>query len=439
MPQLIDRRLNPRDKSLGNRQRFLRRTREQIKQAVDKAVRERGIGDASKGGSVSIPGDGIGEPQFQVSSTGGNRQRVFPGNKKFVPGDEIQRPQGGSGGGAGKQGSDSGSGEDAFTFALTESEFLDILFDDLELPDLVKATLKDEAAVEYRRAGYANDGTTPNLNVLRTMRTSMSRRLALRRPKSSEIARLEEELAQLRQGPFEVETLKREVELFLEIEKLKRAQRAIPFIDPIDVRYNRFEPKPVPRAKAVMFCLMDVSASMGEREKDLAKRFFILLHLFLKRKYQRVELVFIRHTHEASEVDEDTFFHGRETGGTVVSTALKKALEVLDKRYPIADWNVYCAQASDGDNSSGDTELCVELLANGLLPLAQYYAYIEIGEATRDESPAGFAYAKDLWRGYAELAKSAPNFAMKHVSDRAHVYPVFRQLFAKHRTGGKAQ
>ncbi len=439
MPQLIDRRLNPRDKSLGNRQRFLRRTREKIKQAVDKAVRERGIADASKGGSVSIPGDGIGEPQFQVSSTGGNRQRVFPGNKKFVPGDEIQRPQGGSGGGAGKQGSDSGSGEDAFTFALTESEFLDILFDDLELPDLVKATLKDEAAVEYRRAGYANEGTTPNLNVLRTMRTSMSRRLALRRPKSSEIARLEEELAQLRQGPFEVETLKREVELFLEIEKLKRAQRAIPFIDPIDVRYNRFEPKPVPRAKAVMFCLMDVSASMGEREKDLAKRFFILLHLFLKRKYQRVELVFIRHTHEASEVDEDTFFHGRETGGTVVSTALKKAVEVLDKRYPIADWNVYCAQASDGDNSSGDTELCVELLANGLLPLAQYYAYIEIGEATRDESPAGFAYAKDLWRGYAELAKSAPNFAMKHVSDRAHVYPVFRQLFAKHRTEGKAQ
>ncbi len=439
MPQLIDRRLNPRDKSLGNRQRFLRRTREKIKQAVDKAVRERGIADASKGGSVSIPGDGIGEPQFQVSSTGGNRQRVFPGNKKFVPGDEIQRPQGGSGGGAGKQGSDSGSGEDAFTFALTESEFLDILFDDLELPDLVKATLKDEAAVEYRRAGYANEGTTPNLNVLRTMRTSMSRRLALRRPKSAEIARLEEELAELRQGPFEVETLKREVELFLEIEKLKRVQRAIPFIDPIDVRYNRFEPKPVPRAKAVMFCLMDVSASMGEREKDLAKRFFILLHLFLKRKYQRVELVFIRHTHEASEVDEDTFFHGRETGGTVVSTALKKALEVLEKRFPIADWNVYCAQASDGDNSSGDTELCVELLANGLLPLAQYYAYIEIGEATRDESPAGFAYAKDLWRGYAELAKSAPNFAMKHVSDRAHVYPVFRQLFAKHRTEGKAQ
>jgi len=106
MPQLIDRRLNPRDKSLGNRQRFLRRTREQIKQAVDKAVRERGIADAAKGGSVSIPADGIREPQFNLSNSGGNRQRVFPGNKKFVSGDEVPRPDGGSGGGGGKQGAD---------------------------------------------------------------------------------------------------------------------------------------------------------------------------------------------------------------------------------------------------------------------------------------------------------------------------------------------
>ena len=180
-----------------------------------------------------------------------------------------------------------------------------------------------------------------------------------------------------------------------------------------------------------MFCLMDVSASMGEREKDLAKRFFILLHLFLKRKYERVELVFIRHTHEAGEVDEQTFFYGRETGGTVVSSALKKATEIQAKRYPVAEWNIYCAQASDGDNSSGDTGLCVELLSEKILPVTQYFAYIEIGEPTRDEGVGFYAYAKDLWRGYSELAKTAPNFALKRVSDRADVYPVFRQLFSK--------
>jgi uncharacterized sporulation protein YeaH/YhbH (DUF444 family) len=185
-----------------------------------------------------------------------------------------------------------------------------------------------------------------------------------------------------------------------------------------------------------MFCLMDVSASMGEREKDLAKRFFILLHLFLKRKYDKVELIFIRHTHEASEVDEETFFRGRETGGTVVSSALKKMIEVQAKRYPVADWNIYCAQVSDGDNSSGDTAVCVDLLSQKILALTQYYAYIEIGEPTRDEGMAFSAYAKDLWRGYVEMAKSQPNFAMRHVRDRADVYPVFRQLFSKTRREG---
>ncbi len=131
------------------------------------------------------------------------------------------------------------------------------------------------------------------------------------------------------------------------------------------MRYNRFTRVVVPRAKAVMFCLMDVSASMGEREKDLAKRFFILLHLFLKRKYERVDVVFIRHTHEAKEVDEHEFFYGRETGGTVVSSALEQMIEIRDKRYSPAEWNIYCAEASDGDNSGGDTEHCVELLTRG--------------------------------------------------------------------------
>ncbi len=316
MPQLIDRRLNPRDKSLGNRQRFLRRARAQIKQAVDKAVRDRSIADAAKGGSVSIPTEGIGEPHFVFSDKGGNRERVFPGNKKFVAGDQIQKPPGGGAGGSGKDASNSGAGEDAFTFALSENEFLDILFDGLELPDLVKSSLTDVLVSDHRRAGYSTDGTTPNLNVLRTMRTSMSRRLALRRPRVDDIERLEQELAALQQGKDWLDPVdgERRDEIAADIERLKRRHRAIPYIDPIDVRYNRFAPVTTPRAKAVMFCLMDVSASMGEREKDLAKRFFILLHLFLKRKYDRVEVVFIRHTHEAGEVDEQEFFYGREFG-----------------------------------------------------------------------------------------------------------------------------
>ena len=349
MAQFVDRRLNPRDKSLGNRQRFLRRTRVEVRRAVDKAVAERSIVDASKGGAVSIPTDGIGEPQFHLSNESGEREYVRPGNKDFVAGDRIDKPKGGAGG-SGREGAESGSDQDPFSFALTEAEFLDILFEDLELPDLVKASLKDVSAKEFRRAGYTNDGATPNLAVLRTMRVSMSRRFALRRPTKAEVDRLEAELAALQAPADEVRIgdLRRDIEL------LKRRQRSVPFIDPIDVRYNRFTPTNVPRAKAVMFCLMDVSASMGEREKDLAKRFFILLHLFLKRKYERVDIVFIRHSHEAAEVDEQEFFYGRDSGGTVVSSALKAMIAAREARYPAADWNIYCAQASDGDNSGGE-------------------------------------------------------------------------------------
>jgi uncharacterized protein len=431
MPQFIDRRLNPRDKNLGNRMRFLRRTREQIKQAVDKAVRERTIGDAVKGGSISIPSGGISEPFFHLSGSGGDRSRILPGNKEFVTGDQIEKPSAGQGG-SGKKASDSGEGEDAFSFALTEDEFLNILFDDLELPDLVKASLKDAKLHELRRAGYSSDGTTPNLNVLRTVRTSMSRRLALRRPTTDEVRALEDELEEMRRNdsPDYAERL-RAAELFADIERRKRLQRAIPFIDPIDVRYNRFTRVAVPRAKAVMFCLMDVSASMAEREKDLAKRFFILLHLFLKRKYVRVDIVFIRHTHQASEVDEQEFFYGKETGGTVVSSALEEMIRIRSARYPIAEWNIYCAQASDGDNSSGDTERCARLLMDVILPLSQYFAYIEIADRVEDGSWSNPKIGKELWRGYAGLESSAANFAMKHVAAPGDIYPVFRELFAK--------
>src|SRR4029078_5985696 len=112
-----------------------------------------------------------------------------------------------------------------------------------------------------------------------------------------------------------------------------------------------------------------VSGSMGEREKDLAKRFFVLLHLFLKRRYERIDIVFIRHTHQAHEVDEETFFGSTQSGGTVVSTALEEMQRIILDRYPSRDWNIYAAQASDGDNLSGDSDHCVSLLNNDIMKL----------------------------------------------------------------------
>ncbi len=436
MPQLIDRRPNPREKSLGNRQRFLRRSREEIKRAVDKAVNERNISDAGEGGKISIPSRGIQEPRFRFSPKHGDRQRVVPGNKEFIRGDEIEKPKGGAGGGS-KDASDSGDGEDDFVFSISRDEFLDILFDDLELPDLVKASMKDITTSVPRRAGYSNDGTTPNINVLRTMRNSLGRRIALNRGGGEKLRALEAERDDLLAfDELPISEQKRLTELHAEIEEINRRRKRIAFIDPIDIRYNRFERQPVPITRAVMFCLMDVSGSMGEHEKDLAKRFFVLLHLFLQRQYEHVEIVFIRHTHVAQEVTEEEFFYGRESGGTVVSTALETALSILAERYPAADWNAYVAQASDGDNFSNDTGRCQELMEEKLLPACQFYAYIEIlteHEMNRMAEGGG----KELWRGYEPLMERWARFSAKHVAKRSDIYPVFRELFAKRNLEGQ--
>jgi uncharacterized sporulation protein YeaH/YhbH (DUF444 family) len=138
--------------------------------------------------------------------------------------------------------------------------------------------------------------------------------------------------------------------------------KRIPFIDPIDIRYRRFESIPKPVAQAVMFCLMDVSGSMSEHMKDMAKRFYMLLYVFLKRRCRHVEIVFIRHTDRAEEVDEHTFFYGPASGGTLVSSALQAMHEIVRSRFRPSDWNIYAAQASDGDNSTADGEAVARLL-----------------------------------------------------------------------------
>ena len=195
-------------------------------------------------------------------------------------------------------------------------------------------------------------------------------------------------------------------------------------------------PKPV--AQAVMFCLMDVSGSMTEHMKDLAKRFYILLYIFLKRRYKHVDVVFIRHTHQAQEVDEDTFFHSPETGGTVVSTALEEMLDVVSGRYSPADWNIYAAQASDGDNTSSDNERTAALLTDSILPICQYYAYLEVGREGESFPPGFVRRESDLWQTYNVIARSGAPLAMRKVNHRRDIYPVFRELFARKSAGAES-
>jgi len=431
MPTLIDRRLNPPDKSLGNRQRFLKRAREDLKRAVSDQVRAGKIADADGEHAVAMPVKGTGEPTFDIAQDSGRRDLVLPGNKQFSPGDRIPK-QGQGGGGSGSDGSTQQVTEDNFHFVLSRDEFLDLFFEDLELPDMVKLNLKEVLTFKPRRAGYATTGTPTNVNVGRTMRNSFARRIALRRPKQGEVDALAEELAALEADPKpSASALRRMFEIRQELERLQRMRRLIAYVDPVDIRYNRFEGQPVPAANAVMFCLMDVSGSMGEREKDLAKRFFVLLHLFLKQRYDRTEIVFIRHTHEAHEVDEHTFFYSPQSGGTVVSSALEVMRRIIDERYPSREWNLYAAQASDGDNISTDSERCIDLLDGEIMKLCQYFAYIEIIDERESHIFRMTDNGTSLWRAYRQVGEHWRNFQMTRIAKPADIYPVFRQLFAK--------
>lgn len=426
---IIDRRLNPGGKSLVNRQRFLRRARAAVQQAVRESLKDRSIKELDREGQISIPRGGINEPTLHRASRGGNRERVFPGNQDYLEGDRIPRP--GAGSGSGSQ-AGSGESEDDFRFVLSREEFLELFLDDLELPDLAKRKLTGADSAALRRAGYTTAGSPANLSVPRTMQRAMSRRLALRRPSRAELERIEAEIADIEAlAPLRSASAGRLEELKATKERLIRRRRLISYIDPVDLRYRRFETVPRPVAQAVMFCLMDVSGSMTEHMKDLAKRFFALLHLFLTRCYRHVDVVFIHHTDRAAEVDEETFFHSTVSGGTLVSSALEELLQVVAARYRTEDWNIYVAQASDGDNMSRDNQKTVDLLKGAILPITQYFAYVEVGPEELPMADAAGAAESDLWAAYRQLAASGGNFAMRKANHRREIYQVLHELFKR--------
>ncbi|WP_457797866.1 YeaH/YhbH family protein [Methylocystis sp. S23] len=425
--RIVDRRLNPGGKSFSNRQRFLRRVRDTVERAVREASRERAIEDLENAQEVTVPADGAREPLFK-HLPGERRDFVLPGNRDFVEGDLIDRPTGEDGGGGTEPGRGHGQ-EDAFRFVLTREEFLSIFLDDLELPDFAKRGLVDTQKLGSRRAGYSTSGTPANLSLGRTMQMSLARRIAMGRPRRHTVERLEEEFAGAKGSEA--------AELLDEVLRTRARRMRIPFLDPVDLRYRRFERFPKPVAQAVMFCLMDVSGSMTEHMKDLAKRFFMLLHVFLTRRYQRVEIVFIRHTDEAQEVDEETFFRSTETGGTIVSSALVEMDRIIADRYDPASWNIYGAQASDGDNMMSDNDRTRGLLQDKILPLCQYFAYLEVAN-TNESHSLSYVGGSSLWSAYAPLAATARNFQMRRVSRRDHIYPVFRELFRR-RDGASAE
>jgi hypothetical protein len=415
--QVIDRRLSGKNKSIGNRERFLRRYREQIKDAVRKAVGDRSIRGIEEGTDITLPRRDVSEPVFN-HGPGGTREMVHPGNQEYVKGDRIAKPQGGGGSGSGQGASNDGSSEDDFTFRISREEFMNYFFDDLALPRLIRTQLLADAPEwKSRRAGFVSEGNPTSLHVVRSMRVALGRRIAMGGDTRLELRKLEDHLKQLeaRDAPgTEIAALQ------AEIQKLRERLKRVPFLDPFDLRYRNRIREPVPTSKAAMFCLMDVSGSMDESRKDLAKRFFILLYLFLTRHYQQTDVIFIRHHTQAAEVTEDEFFHATESGGTVVSSALTLMHEVIRARYNSSEWNIYGAQASDGDNWQQDSSKCRELLDDKLLPLCRYFAYVQVADEDQN-----------LWEEYTRVRDANPHFAMQKIVTPSQIFPVFRDLFKK--------
>jgi uncharacterized protein len=421
MSVIIDRRKNSKGKSINNRQKFLKRVEGQIKRALPDVLSKESIKESSSGGKVKVPIKGIKEPSFHHDPQTGKKTIVRPGNDRFVEGDRVAKPKGGEGRGKGKGSNAPGTSEDDFVVILSREEFLDYFFEDLELPDMVKRYMESTVTFKNKRSGYVKYGVPSQLNVKTSFQQSLARQIALKGAYEQKLKRLEEEKKKARNEEREA--------IDEEIQRIIKVRDTVPFFEDVDLRYNNFESIPEPTTSAVMFCIMDVSASMGYHEKDIAKRFFTLLYIFLTKQYKSVELVFIRHHTEAKEVDEYEFFNSRESGGTIVAPSLKLMKKIIKDRYDLSQWNIYCCQASDGDVwSDSDAVECSQLLQNDLLEMVQYMAYIEIKNRGLD----GY-----LWSSYNKLV-SKDNFSMRNINDVNQIWPVFRALFKKKNSDVKA-
>ncbi len=417
MANFIDRRLNSKNKSTVNRQRFIRRYKSQIKKSVSDAINKRGVTDVDKGENIIIPKKDLGEPIFHQGS-GGIKDRVHPGNDQFTPGDRIPKPQNqqGQGGGQGEA-SDSGEGEDDFAFSISKEEYLNLLFEDLALPNLEQNHL--DKLVEYKtvRSGFCNEGVPSNIDIVKSLQGSIARRIAMTSSKRKALKEAEQALEALSHDKHDHVQERRN--LLATIEELKARIAKVPFIDTFDLKFRNYSREAVPTSRAVMFCLMDVSGSMDQATKDIAKRFYILLYLFLTRTYKTIDVVYIRHHTQAKEVDEQEFFYSQETGGTIASSALELMIKIIDERYSSNNWNIYGAQASDGDNWADDSPYCHKLLNEDILPKVRYFSYIEITQRAH----------QTLWQHYLQVAEVNPHFAMRHIKGIEDIYPVFRDLF----------
>lgn len=452
MAIIIDRRTTAnRDRTSENRGRLLRRYKSAIKEQLPRILGDRKLLDNVRGGGgkVVIPKKSLSEPQF-VYGDGGLKDTVLPGNDRWHEYDTIDKPQDGEDeGGAG----DGPDGLDEFSIVLSREEFLKILFDDCELPFMVDTLVQKQAEITHENAGFQVAGSPNRLSIIRSYKNSKARRLSSSSALTEEIATLEQEIEDIFEAvrdtpgnggqPSEAQK-ERLAELATKIGELKIRKSILPLFDTTDLRFRTRVEKKLPKTHATMIMIMDNSGSMGEREKTIARKFFILLYLFLAQNYDKIDMRFISHTTTAKEMNEEEFFDTHENGGTIVSSALDLLVKMLAGEDTVGTpdelkntgelkgrTNIYVAQVSDGDNTDTDNGTCSELLSDDILPFVNYFAYVQVEQ---ESNPLGgllsYSRRNSLWATYEAISKNHPNHVSKRVTHERDIFGVFRSFFS---------
>jgi hypothetical protein len=388
IPESIFRPFNPSDaersdRAAGDRQRHREKVRQSIRENIADIIAEEAI--IGKDGSriIKVPIRGIKEYRFVY---GENTPGVGQGEGELEPGQVLRSGEGEGEGPAERPGDR--PGVDYYETDVTLDELVEIMFEDLELPDLERRKLRELPALRIlKRKGYRSAGLRVRLDKRRTVKSKVRRRLASQR---------RTELGTGERFPFHED----------------------------DLTYRHMVPDVKEESNAVVLCMMDTSGSMDTMKKYLARSFFFLLFQFVRAKYRNVELVFIAHHTEAREVSEEEFFHKGESGGTFISSAYQKALEIIQERYHPSLWNIYAFHCSDGDNFESDNPTALKL-AEELCQVANLFGYGEI-------KPLGSRYYENSMLQLFRRIE-ADNFHTVLIERKEDVWPSFKAFLARDR------
>ena len=434
----VDRRKTGRGKSLPNRQRLLRRIKDAIRSAKPQDIDAGGVknmggsaGAKQNANPVKVTRHSLHEPTFHYVNDTATTEIVLIGNDEWERGDDF--PLSGDdeeGQGVGGPGED---GEDDFIVSVSRDEFLDVFFEDCELPDLQDTHERTLPEYQPKHAGFQKNGNPSQLSVKRSYKNAFARKKILTSDARNELEELEVEYQELitRLGdvanPFSdtIDVHERLSEIEERMTELRQKIAGVPFFEDLDLRYTKKEKVLVKAADAVFCMIMDISGSMDEDKKRMARKFFSLQYAFIKRKYPQTDLIFIANTEKPEEMTEEEFFTTRKSGGTIVSPAYEMAHNIIRARYDATQTNIYLSQASDGDNWDTDnTEIIPQLEESGLLAKLRHMSYAQVGQSFA----AGYS-SVTLWTVLESIANTTKKLSMVKIDDDSEVFDAFHKIY----------